>query len=99
MSPTLFALFFSPASRKNVPRLKKGEDPFSGVVADKKKPSKWVKYWMKEEERLAKAMRHAGICLFEGWDKGIAVDRVVKAMLSGCVVATVPPHTLHGTGE
>ncbi|WVF71023.1 hypothetical protein IAT40_005819 [Kwoniella sp. CBS 6097] len=84
---------YSP-SRKGIPRLKKGEDPFSGISSGKKQ-SKWVKYWLKEEERLAKAMRHAGICLFEGWDNGVVDDRIVKAMLSGCVVATVPPHTGH----
>ncbi|WVQ96936.1 hypothetical protein IAU59_004045 [Kwoniella sp. CBS 9459] len=86
---------YSP-SRKSVPKLRKGEDPFAGVIVGKKKrQSQWARYWMKEEQRLAKAMRHAGICLFEGWDKGVVDDRVVKAMLSGCVVATVPPHTGH----
>ncbi|OCF75331.1 hypothetical protein I204_04186 [Kwoniella mangroviensis CBS 8886] len=78
---------YSP-SRRSPPLPKAGEDPFSPN-------SRWRKFWLKDEERLAKAMRDAGICLFEGWQYGELDDRIAKAMLSGCIVATVPPQTHH----
>ncbi|WWC88230.1 uncharacterized protein L201_003135 [Kwoniella dendrophila CBS 6074] len=78
---------YAPSQRK-VPIPKKDEDSFSSQSA-------WRKYWHREEERLANTMRHAGICLFEGWTQGELDDRIAKAMLSGCVVATVPPQAHH----
>nr|XP_019007566.1 uncharacterized protein I206_07580 [Kwoniella pini CBS 10737]OCF46347.1 hypothetical protein I206_07580 [Kwoniella pini CBS 10737] len=78
---------YSP-SRRSPPQIKQGEDPFSDKSA-------WKKFWLKEERRLASAIRDAGICLFEGWPRGQLDDRIVKAMLSGCIVATVPPQTHH----
>ncbi|WRT66022.1 uncharacterized protein IL334_002973 [Kwoniella shivajii] len=77
-------------SRRAIPRPTDGGNPFSSTSA-------WMQYWSKEEERLARAMRHAGICLFEGWEQGLLDDRIAKAMLSGCIVATVPPQASHDT--
>ncbi|KAK4684587.1 WD repeat-containing protein WRAP73, partial [Tremellales sp. Uapishka_1] len=53
--------------------------------------SRYLRYWQKEEEKLAYAMRTAGVCLFEGWQEGLLDRRMVQAMLSGCVVATALP--------
>ncbi|WVW80519.1 hypothetical protein I302_102504 [Kwoniella bestiolae CBS 10118] len=78
---------YSP-SRRAPPIPKTGSDPFAPG-------SPWMKFWLREEQRLAKAMRDTGICLFEGWQYGELDDRIAKAMLSGCIVATVPPQTHH----
>jgi len=53
--------------------------------------SKGGLWWEKEERRRARAMRLAGICLFENWHQGLLDDNVAQAMLSGCVVAMVTP--------
>ncbi|OXG30798.1 hypothetical protein C367_01518 [Cryptococcus neoformans Ze90-1] len=73
-------------SRKQPPPTKAGQDPLSPDSA-------YIKYWRKEDKRRAKVMRKAGICLFEGWQDGQLDDRMVEAMMAGCVVATVPPQT------
>lgn len=73
-------------SRKPPPPTKAGQDPLSPDSA-------YIKHWRKEDKRRAKAMRKAGICLFEGWQDGQLDERMVEAMMAGCVVATVPPQT------
>ncbi|KIR55989.1 hypothetical protein I315_01053 [Cryptococcus gattii Ru294] len=71
-------------SRKRPPPTKAEHDPLAPDSA-------YIKYWRKEDKLRAKAMRKAGICLFEGWQDGQLDDRMVEAMMAGCVVATVPP--------
>ncbi|WWC60681.1 uncharacterized protein I303_103257 [Kwoniella dejecticola CBS 10117] len=78
---------YSP-SRRSPPKIRASEDPFSDKSA-------WKKFWVKEEQKLASTMRDAGVCLFEGWQNGQLDDRIAKAMLSGCIVATVPPKAHH----
>ncbi|WVQ85737.1 hypothetical protein IAT38_007904 [Cryptococcus sp. DSM 104549] len=77
-----------PASRSPPPPTRAGQDPL-----DRK--SKYRKYWEKDEKRRAKTMRKAGICLFEGWQDGLLDERMAQALLSGCIVATVPPQSAH----
>ncbi|WVR05545.1 hypothetical protein IAU60_002564 [Kwoniella sp. DSM 27419] len=66
------------------------QDPFAPGIK-----SRWLSYWNKEQARLARAMRQADICVFEGWHRGRLDERAVEAMLSGCVVAMVPPKAHH----
>ncbi|WWD18224.1 hypothetical protein CI109_102674 [Kwoniella shandongensis] len=75
-------------SKKAPPKTKPEEDPFAPQSA-------YRRYWAKSQEKRAAAMRHAGICLFEGWQDGVVDEWVAQAMLSGCVVAMVPPHAEH----
>nr|ODN93153.1 hypothetical protein L203_00422 [Cryptococcus depauperatus CBS 7841] len=75
-------------SARAPPPTKDGDDPL-------REDSAYRKYWRSEEKRRAKAMRESGICLFEEWKDGTLNARMVEAMMSGCVVATFPPHVEH----
>ncbi|GFZ43425.1 hypothetical protein JCM24511_01145 [Saitozyma sp. JCM 24511] len=73
------------ASRSRPPRMGDGAEPLAP-------DSKFRRYWDKEEKSARRRC-------FEGWEHGVLDERMVQAMHSGCVVATVIPDVQRGRPE
>ena len=92
------------------PRLRRGEDPF---VTNSIYRRAWEREERKRCAAMrragiclvrrdllhSRAKTYDGCYQFEGWQDGLLDIRMVQAMLSGCVVATVVPEIEHGVSD